>query len=315
MRSKREIVPVYLVMGFLESGKTTLINSMLEDQGFSDGIRTLIISCEEGMEEYDSDLMNEAHAAYVQLEEKEEFTTRKLIELDEKYRPERVILEYNTVWGVDFLGGTGMPAMWRVAQIIALADANTFDNYMTNMRQMLTDPMKQADLILVNRCRPEHPKSQWRRQMKAFNNRANIIFENVDGTSEDGVADEDLPYDMKAAVIDIREEDFGTFYMDSMDHPERYDHKTVRLVGQAYPDRAMPKGFYLFGRLAMTCCANDIAQIGWVCQGVQKPNARQFIRLTAQCTTATDGRDTIVMMHEVRCEPAEAPKEKYVTFN
>ena len=85
MRSKREIVPVYLVMGFLESGKTTLINSMLEDQGFSDGIRTLIISCEEGMEEYDGDLMNEAHAAYVQLEEKEEFTTRKLIELDEKY--------------------------------------------------------------------------------------------------------------------------------------------------------------------------------------------------------------------------------------
>ena len=115
MRSKREIVPVYLVMGFLESGKTTLINSMLEDQGFSDGIRTLIISCEEGMEEYDGDLMNEAHAAYVQLEEKEEFTTRHLIELDEKYRPERVILEYNTVWGVDFLGGTGMPAMWRVA--------------------------------------------------------------------------------------------------------------------------------------------------------------------------------------------------------
>ena len=179
----------------------------------------------------------------------------------------------------------------------------------------MADPMKVADLVLFNRCDPKASKSPWRRQVKAVAPRVNVLFENTDGTSEDGVADEDLPYDMKAAVIDIREEDFGTFYMDSMDHPDRYDHKTVRLVGQAYPDRAMPKGFYLFGRLAMTCCANDIAQIGWVCQGVQRPNARQFIRLTAQCTTASDGRDTIVMMHEVRCEPAEAPKEKYVTFN
>ena len=77
----------------------------------------------------------------------------------------------------------------------------------------------------------------------------------------------------------------------------------------------MPKGFYLFGRLAMTCCANDIAQIGWVCQGITRPSSRSYIKLTAQCTTATDGRDTIVMLHEVRCEPADPPKEKYVTFN
>lgn len=309
------MTPVYLVMGFLESGKTKLIQSMLEDQGFSDGIRSLIISCEEGVEEYDSDLLNDSDSVLVSLEDKEEFTARKLIELDEQYKPDRVILEYNTVWGIDYLGGTGMPAMWRVAQIITMVDATTYENYMVNMRQMMTDPMKKADLILVNRCRPEHPKSQWRRQMKAINARTNIIFENLDGTTEDGVADEDLPYDMKAAVIDIAEEDFGVFYLDAMEHPQRYDRKTVRLVGQPFPERGLPKGFYLFGRLAMTCCADDVGKIGWVCQGTQRPNAKQFIRLTAQCRVMESGGETIVMMHEVSCEPAHPTKEQYVTFN
>lgn len=317
MRSvrKRRIVPVYVVLGFLESGKSTLINSMFEDDDFSRGVKSLIISCEEGEVEYDGDLLNDYHSTFVQLEEKEEFTIEKLRELDAQYKPGRIILEYNSVWGTDYLGSTPMPEDWRVAQIITMVDATTYENYMTNMRQLLTDPMKRAELIVVNRCKPEHPKSQWRRQMKAINARTNIIFENVDGTSEDGVADEDLPYDMKAAVIDIKDEDFGTFYLDSMEHPERYDRKTVRVVGQAYPDRSLPKGFYLFGRLAMTCCADDIAQMGWVCQGIQRPDAKKFIRLTAQCTTHANGPDAIVMLHEVRCEPADAPADEYVTFN
>lgn len=317
MRSvrKRRIVPVYVVLGFLESGKSTLINSMFEDDDFSRGVKSLIISCEEGEVEYDGDLLNDYDSTFVQLEEKEEFTIEKLRELDAQYKPDRIILEYNSVWGTDYLGGTPMPEDWRVAQIITMVDATTYENYMTNMRQLLTDPMKRAELIVVNRCKPEHPKSQWRRQMKAINARTNIIFENVDGTSEDGVADEDLPYDMKAAVIDIKDEDFGTFYLDSMEHPERYDRKTVRVVGQAYPDRSLPKGFYLFGRLAMTCCADDIAQMGWVCQGIQRPDAKKFIRLTAQCTTHANGPDAIVMLHEVRCEPADAPADEYVTFN
>ena len=34
---QQEIVPVYMLMGFLESGKTTMIHSMLTDEGFSGG--------------------------------------------------------------------------------------------------------------------------------------------------------------------------------------------------------------------------------------------------------------------------------------
>ena len=41
-------IPVYLITGFLESGKTTFINETISDPEFSQGERTLLICCEEG---------------------------------------------------------------------------------------------------------------------------------------------------------------------------------------------------------------------------------------------------------------------------
>ena len=45
-------IPVYLVAGFLDSGKTSFINGILED-GFAREDKTLLICCEEGDEEYE----------------------------------------------------------------------------------------------------------------------------------------------------------------------------------------------------------------------------------------------------------------------
>ena len=50
MKTTQKIAGVYIVTGSIESGKTTLIHSMLEDKGFSRGEKTLIISCVEGIE-------------------------------------------------------------------------------------------------------------------------------------------------------------------------------------------------------------------------------------------------------------------------
>ena len=45
-------IPVYLIAGFLDAGKTNFINGILQD-GFAREDRTLLIRCEEGEEEYD----------------------------------------------------------------------------------------------------------------------------------------------------------------------------------------------------------------------------------------------------------------------
>ena len=45
--ANREI-PVYMFLGFLESGKTSFIQETLEDPRFDSGERTLVLMCEEG---------------------------------------------------------------------------------------------------------------------------------------------------------------------------------------------------------------------------------------------------------------------------
>ena len=312
---EQTIIPVYLLTGMLESGKTRMIGEMLRDEGFSSGQRTLILSCEEGEEELDSAALKKGNATLVQLEDADELSALRLKQLNNEHRPERVIIEFNNFWGIERFGGLKLPPDWELVQIITLADATTFDSYMTNMRKPMTDPMKAADLVLVNRCTPAFNKSGWRRQLRALNPAANILFENMDGSTEDGVADEDLPYDMKADIIDVSDDQYGILYLDAMDHPDRYDGKTVRLVGQPFPDSSFPKGFYYFGRFAMTCCANDIARCGWVCQGTCRPDPKAFILLTASChkVVSPDGQ-TALMLREISTERAKAPRDKYVTF-
>ena len=46
-------IPVYLIAGFLDAGKTDFINGILED-GFAQE-KTLLICCEEGELEYNPD--------------------------------------------------------------------------------------------------------------------------------------------------------------------------------------------------------------------------------------------------------------------
>ena len=312
---RREFVPVYLITGFLESGKTTLATSILENERYTNGGKVLVLCCEEGETEYDEKKLKEHRCTLVNLEEPEELNGERLAQLEKEIRPSCVILEYNNMWGIEKLGELRLPVAWDWAQIVTAADGSTFENYMTNMRKLLTDPMKEADLIIINRCGESFNKSGWRKQLRALNPGATILFENLDGSVEDGIRDEDLPYDMKADIIDISDEQFGMMYLDSMDHPERYNGKTVRMVGQAFQRRSFPAGFYFFARNAMTCCSNDIQPCGWVCKGERKPDGKTFFTLTARCEVVTSPEgQTALLLHEIKTERAKTPHEEYVSF-
>ena len=227
----RKFVPVYLITGFIESGKTTLGLTILGNERFTNGGKTLVICCEDGEAEWDDKSLEKNNGVLVMLDSSEELNSRLLADLENEHKPSCVIMEYNSMWGLEKLDTLILPHLWDWAQVVTTADGTTFENYMTNMRKLLTDPMKTADMITVNRCGPDFNKSSWRKQLRAMNNAATIFFENLDGTVDDGIRDEDLPYDMKAETISIAEDQFGIFYVDSMDHPERYHGKRIRIVG------------------------------------------------------------------------------------
>ena len=95
--------PVYIITGFLDSGKTTFIQEMITDEGFSEGERTLLLCCEEGEVEYDEKMLKDNNTILYTFEDMDELAGEKLIELDKEYRPERVIIEYNATWLMETL--------------------------------------------------------------------------------------------------------------------------------------------------------------------------------------------------------------------
>lgn len=310
-------IPVFVIHGFLESGKTRFALETLADEYFSDGERNLVLACEEGVEEYDEEILKQANATLVMLEDKSEFNETFLAECQKKYKPTQIVLEYNCMWGMDFLRDMYMPKGWFVAQVITTVDASTFDVYLKNMKSLFMEMAKDSDLIIFNRSSEETPAAAYKRNMRAVNPKAQVVFEREDGTMLE--FEEELPFDLNAEVIEIADVDYGIWYIDAMDHPERYDGKTVRFKGMAYTGKRLPEGYFVPGRMAMTCCADDTAFIGFLCRSsyVDRLKQRQWLTVTAKAHMEKrpeyNGEDGIVL-HSTNIKKAEKPEEELVYF-
>ena len=143
-------IPVFVIHGFLESGKTQFAMETLSDEYFSDGERNLVIACEEGIEEYEDEVLQKSNTTLVMLEDKSEFNEMFLAECQKKYKPTQVIVEYNCMWGLDYLREMYMPKGWFVAQVITTVDATTFDVYLKNMKSIFMEMAKDSDLIILD---------------------------------------------------------------------------------------------------------------------------------------------------------------------
>lgn len=310
-------IPVFVIHGFLESGKTQFALETLEDEYFSDGERNLVIACEEGIEEYEDEVLENSNATLVVLEDKSELTEAFLEECQKKYKPTQVILEYNCMWGLDFLRDMYMPKGWFVAQVITTVDASTFDVYLKNMKSIFMEMAKDADLIIFNRSTKDTPAAMYKRNMRAVNPKAQVIFEQEDGTPLE--FEEELPFDIHAEVIEISDIDYGIWYIDAMEHPEKYDGKTVQFKGMAYKGKRLPEGYFVPGRMAMTCCEDDTAFIGFLCKSsyVDRLKSKQWLVVTAKAHVETREEysgEAGLVLEATHLKHAEAPEEELVYF-
>ena len=169
-------VPIYLMTGFLESGKTSFLNFTIGQDYFYIEGRTLLILCEEGEEEYDPELLKMSNTMVEILESEEELTTERLVAMDVLYQPERVIIEYNGMWLVSKFLQMELPKGWGVAQQITTVDASTFQLYMNNMKSIFMDMVRTSEMVVFNRCKESDPLATYRRGIKVANQRAEVIF-------------------------------------------------------------------------------------------------------------------------------------------
>ena len=122
---------VYVINGFLESGKTEFICFTLAQPYFQIKGRTLLILCEEGENEYDEALLQKSRTVLEVIEDETDFNPDRLTELEKKHKPERIIIEYNGMWNYK---NAKLPKNWKIEQQITTIDASTFSMYYTNMR-------------------------------------------------------------------------------------------------------------------------------------------------------------------------------------
>ena len=276
-------VPVYLITGFLESGKTSFLSFTLQQDYFQIDGKTLLILCEEGEEEYDEEALKQCNTVVESIDSEEELTPERLAAMEILHQPERVIIEYNGMWLVSKFEEMEKPEGWGVEQHITCVDASTFQVYMANMKSLFMDMVRNADMVIFNRCQENDPLPSYRRSIKVVNQRAEIIFEDEEGELGDLFEDE-MPFDIDAPVIDILPEDYGIWFVDAMDNPDKYVDKIVRFKGRVMKPRGMGSKFFVPGRVAMTCCADDTTFLGYVCRSDYAPHIKEgsWVEVTAK---------------------------------
>jgi len=305
---------VYVINGFLESGKTEFITFTLGQPYFQIKGKTLILLCEEGENEYDEELLKRSRTEIELIEEQDDFSASKLLELEKKHKPDRIIIEWNGMWNAKEMK---LPWHWKVEQQITTIDATTFPMYFTNMRSLLAEMVRKSELIIFNRCDGIEELNVYRRNIKAVNAAADVVFEGENGEIDE-LFEEDLPYDLSQDVIVLDNQGYGIWYLDSMDHLERYIGKKIEFVAMVLKPDNFPKGYFVPGRMAMTCCADDMAFLGYACEfaGAGALKQKEWVKVTATVTKEywEDYKGEGPILHAVSAEKTKAPKEEIISF-
>lgn len=306
--------PVYIINGFLESGKTEFISYTLGQPYFQVQGKTLLILCEEGEVEYEESLLRESRTELELIEDEEDFTPSRLIELEKKHKPERIIIEYNGMWNFKNMK---LPWHWSVEQQITTIDASTFPMYFNNMKTFLAEMVRKSELIIFNRCDGIEDLNNYKRNIKAINQKADIVFETAEGEIDE-IMEEDLPYNLEDDVLELDNQGYGIWYLDSLDHLERYEGKTVCFTAMVLKPKSFPKGYFVPGRMAMTCCAEDMAFLGFACAYGQCDalEDKQWVKVTAVVKKEyfEDYQGEGPVLHACSVEAAQAPEEEVISF-
>jgi hypothetical protein len=306
---------VYVINGFLEAGKSEFISFTIAQPYFRIKGKTLLLVCEEGEIEYDPELLKQTNTELVVIDNEEDFTASTLNNIERRVKPERVIIEWNGMWNYK---NCKLPWNWKLDQQITIIDGATFPMYYTNMRSLLAEMIRNSEMIIFNRCdsvKDELPT--YRRNIKAVNQQADVVFEDSNGEIDE-IFEEDLPYDLSASEIVLDNNTYGIWYLDCMDHPERYFGKNLVMQAMVMVPPTFPKGYFVPGRMAMTCCADDMAFLGYACQ-YDKANElkdKDWVVVTATLTKEyfEDYKGEGPVLHAISVEKSREPKDAVISF-
>ena len=236
-------------------------------------------------------------------------------EVSTKFNPDRIIIEFNGMWNPKNIR---LPKKWKLEQQITVINAATFPNYYTNMRSLVAEHVRNSEMIIFNRCDGIDDLANYKRNVKAVNAAAEIIFEDKDGEVNVSLAEE-LPYDLDADVIKLDDAGYAIWYIDIMDNMERYDGKTIEYIGNVIKPPDMPEDAFVPGRMAMTCCADDMAFLGFICKWDRAADIPEKEWVRVQATVRLESEEAYQglgpVLYAKSVQTVKEPKEPVIDFS
>ncbi|MBR2984302.1 MAG: hypothetical protein IKC60_02220 [Clostridia bacterium] len=306
-------IPVIVINGILEAGKTWFLNDAIACETFIDPeARGLILQCESGEVEFDEDNMVAHNTVVYTFEDQSEFTEEKIGELVRKYHPDIIYVESNEMWDWKTIG---LPSFTYVEQQITVIDASTFKIYFNNMRQKFVDMLEDSEIVMMNRCDDEKSVSTFRRNLKLIN--PNLMFMFFDSNNNSVTLSEDLPYSLEGNPIILSDEDYGVWYIDTFESPARYRGKRVRFLADCRTDPRLPKDYFVASRRVMTCCENDIRDFAVACHNnTTTPVKNRFwAYLTAETVYREIGGELQMHLEVFKITETDAPDKPVIGLN
>ena len=310
-------IPVFVFNGLLESGKTTMIRRFLDNKAICEGKRILLLLCEEGIEELEPSFLEERGVILRSVEE-EDFTPLHLEALDREISPDLVVVEYNGMWKGTLPAEMRWPGGWSLVEVLTTVDSTTFDAFSKNLRSIMLDQFRIADIVVYNRFREDGNKFNCRALIKAVNPSVQVVFEYEDGTIDSEF--DSSPFDLSQDTVEVSDADFGIWYFDVMDHLDKYLGKTVRMRAICVKISGIRMDGFLVGRLAMTCCANDIQLLSVYAKNNMNFKNKAWYTVTAKVVPVDSSvygeapGTSLPALEVTGLEVAEKPAQEVVTF-
>ena len=317
MADQNDVIPIYLFLGFLESGKTKFIQETMEDKRFNKGEKTLLLICEEGVEEYDISRMPKKNVDIRVIDDKDEFTMENFSKLLAESGAERIVVEYNGMWTMDDFF-KAMPDDTTIAQVMCFVDSTTFMNYNANMRSLVVDKFNTTEMVVFNRFDKSFDPNEFHKIVRGVSRRAEIVYEYTDGQIAYDDIEDPLPFDVEADDITIEDKDFALWYRDIMEEPMKYDGKRMTFKALIAKNGKFPDNTYAVGRHIMTCCVEDIQYCWMVAQDESgnEPKNKDWITVTGKVSVQKHklykGKGPVLYVEKY--EKAEAPQQPVATF-
>ncbi len=312
-------IPVYLFTGFLEAGKTRLIQETMEDGEFNAGEPTLILLTEEGEGELDpSSFARGADNVVLRtVESLDDLTEQAFRTFHKEFPFRRLLIECNGMWQIGEIYRR-LPREYVVYQEIMVADSRTFPAYNANLRSLAVDKLQGCEMVIFNRVSDAIDKMELHKIVRGISRGVNIAYEYESGEIEYDEIVDPLPFDVEADVIEIDDRDFALFFRDLTEEMPKYGGKTVRYRALIARDERLGASSFVAGRQIMTCCADDIAYNGFISK-VDEPTD-----LAHGSWAVVEGRIEIEahplyrhpgpVLYITKIEKTDAPEEKVATF-